>query len=115
MKNPAFLTAIIFKQREDIRKHAEAFLAEEAGWNCGEKAGHRVAVEECGHMDYAVLGVRDLLEEMEKFDQQVYQQRKVHLIGVKTPHSKKVKLGGIFAVDPINRDLYVLADSITPL
>jgi len=111
----SLLQAVIFKQKKDVLKLAEAHLVDNVGSFCDDKSGHRIRVEEQGFMDYAVLGVRDLLEEVEKFDRQVYQSRMVHLVGAKVPPSKKVKFEGVVAVDPVSRDLCVLADHIKPL
>ena len=114
-ENQGLLEAVVFKDREGLRRRAEAVLIDEVGAPCEKKTGHRVVTEEEGFMDYAVLGVRDLLEEVEKFDQQVFRSRRVHLVGVKVPASKKVCLHGLVVVDPSTRDLCVLADGVEPL
>jgi len=114
-ENQGLLEAVVFKDREALHRLAEAVLIDRVGPQCFRKAMHSVRVEEEGFMDYAVLGVRDLLEEMEKFDQQVYRSRRVHLVGVKVPPSKKVTLRGLVVVDPKSRDICVLADSVEPL
>ena len=114
-ENQGLLEAVVFKDREGLRRRAEAVLIDEVGAPCEKKTGHRVVTEEEGFMDYAVLGARDLLEEVEKFDQQVFRSRRVHLVGVKVPPSKKVCLHGLVVVDPSTRDLCVLADGVEPL
>jgi biotin operon repressor len=109
------LEAVVFKQKGMLRQRALAWLNNEEGSTCETETGHKVQVEESGHVDYAVLGVRDLLEEMEKFDQHVYQSRRVHLVGAKVPQSKRVCIEGYVVVEPINRDLCLLAYKIEPL
>ncbi len=113
--NQGLLEAVVFKQREILRRRAEAVLIDRVSPQCLRRPMHSVRVEEEGFTDYAVLGVRDLLEEVEKFDQQVYHARLVHLVGVKVPPSKKVAVRGWVVVDPSSRDLCVLADGIEPL
>lgn len=110
-----FLEAAIFKDKVGLRQRALTLLNHEAGSACQTELGHRVQIEERGHIDYAVLAVRDLLEEMEKFDQHVYQPRRVHLVGAKVPQSKKVSIKGYVVVDPTTRDLCLLAYEIEPL
>lgn len=114
-ENQSLLEAVLFKDKENLRRRAEACLIDKVGAQCFRKAMHRIRVEEEGFMNYAVLGVRDLLEEVEKFDQQVYRSRRVHLVRVKAPPSKKVRLRGLVVVDPSTRDLCVLADDVEAL
>lgn len=109
------LEAVIFKDRAALHRRAEALLVKRIGSQCEKKKDHRVAVDEEENMDYAVLGARELLEEMERFDQQAYTSRRVHLVEVRPPPSKKVRLLGRVAVDPSTRDICILADSAEPL
>jgi DNA replicative helicase MCM subunit Mcm2 (Cdc46/Mcm family) len=113
--NEGLLEAVIFKQHDALKRRAEAFLIDSAGPQCLKKPFHSVRVEEEGNIDYAILAMRDLLEETEKFDQQVFQSRRVYLVGVKVPPSKKQNVEGVVTVDPSTRDICVLADRITPL
>lgn len=114
-ENRDLLEAVIFNQKKILDMRAKAALIQEESRECSGRGGHSVECEEQGFIDYAVLGVRDLLEEMEKFDQQVYQARRVHLVGVKVPPSKKVRFRGQVVVDPSSRDLCVLADEAEAL
>jgi len=114
-ENEELLEAVVFKQKDALRMRGEAALIDQVGAQCYKKPKHSVRIEEQGFIDYAVLGVRDLLEETVKFDQQVYQSRQVHLVGVKVPPSKKVRLQGHVAVNPSTRDICILADDVEPL
>lgn len=109
------LESVIFKDKQTLRMWAEAFFIQEVGAQCLKRPNHKIFVEEEDVTDYAVLGLRDLLEETEKFDQQVFQSRRVHLVGAKVPNAKKVTLEGYVSVNPSSRDICIIADTVKPL
>lgn len=64
------------------------------------------------YLDYSIIWINDLLEDMAAFRGDESSTIKAVLVGEELPNSRKVAMEGRLAVDPRNEDIVLLADKI---
>jgi len=102
------------------------FLSERKGENaikamadippkCNDDKSHNLSVRYDEYQDYVTLFCRDLLENVEKFDQREYKTEEVHLIGDVPPKSRRVRIEGVVGTHPKSKNLLFFVNGIEPL
>lgn len=101
----------LLSRKKNIRNELGPILEGMGECDDGE---HSIFYTEEGNMDHYIIYARDIIENVEKFDERVYESRTIHLIGASIPSAKKVTIKGKVMVDPKNMEICILANEIVP-
>jgi hypothetical protein len=65
-------------------------------------------------IDYSILFVQNLLEQITGFDKRFYTKKKIHVIGIVPPNAKQIRIKGKVIVAP-NKEICILATEVNPI
>jgi len=113
-KDKEAIKDLIFKQKriDDIGRD---YLSKYTCSRGGKRDTHYAQCEIVSQMDFAILHVRDILRNIEKFDDSVHKDRRIYLINQRIPKGKLVKIKGHVVIEPDTRNITIIVDTIESL